>query len=314
MWYTLYLYRKDNKKKARGVKLKIAIVTDSTAYLTEAQYEEQSIYKLPLSVVIDNTAYLEEVEIGNEEFFEKITNMATLPTSSQPTTGQIITLFNELSKEYDAIISIHLSSEISGTYANVASVANMMDEISVYPFDSEISCAAQGYYVLEAARLAKNGYTVEEIFEVLANMRKTMKAYFLVDDLNHLVRGGRLSNGSAMIGSLLKIKPILFFDKKQIVVFEKIRTTKKALKRIEQLLTQDLAKDYPIVATIIHCNAQEQAAIWEAYLREKYPTVRFETSYFGPVIGTHLGEGALGMTWVEDQTRIETVLSKRQNR
>ena len=296
------------------IDLKIAIVTDSTSYLTEKQYKENSIYKLPLSVVIDNEAYLEEVEIGNEEFFEKITNMDTLPTSSQPTTGQIITLYNELAKEYDAIISIHLSSEISGTYANVASVANMMDDIAIYPYDSELSCAAQGYYVLEAARLARNGYTVEEIFQVLSQMRKTMKAYFLVDDLNHLVRGGRLSNGSALIGSLLKIKPLLFFENKQIVVFEKIRTTKKALKRIEQLLSEDLLKGYPIVATIIQCNAPEQAANWESQLRELYPTVRFETSHFGPVIGTHLGEGALGMTWVEDQTKIETVLTKQQSR
>lgn len=308
------MYTKDKNEKGVCLKLKIAIVTDSTSYLTEKQYKENSIYKLPLSVVIDNTAYLEEVEIGNEEFFEKITNMKTLPTSSQPTTGQIITLFNELAKDYDAIISIHLSSEISGTYANVASVANMMDNVAIYPYDSELSCASQGYYVLEAARLARNGYTVEEIFQVLSQMRKTMKAYFLVDDLNHLVRGGRLSNGSAMIGSLLKIKPILFFENKQIVVFEKIRTTKKALKRIEQLLAEDLLKGYPFVATIIQCNAQEQAANWESQLREKYPTVRFETSHFGPVIGTHLGEGALGMTWVEDQTKIETVLIKQQSR
>ncbi|SEL25357.1 EDD domain protein, DegV family [Carnobacterium iners] len=291
--------------------MKIAIVTDSTSYLTEKQYEQNSIYMLPLSVIMDNTAYLEEIEIGNEEFFEKITDMEALPTSSQPTTGQIITLFNELAKEYDVIISIHLSSGISGTYANIVSVGDMMKTITVYPFDSELSCAAQGYYVLEAARLAKNGYTVEEIFQVLSNMRKTIKAYFLVDDLNHLVRGGRLSNGSAVIGSLLKIKPILFFENKQIVVFEKIRTTKKALKRIEHLLAEDLSKGYPIVATIIQCNAKEQAANWEEQLREDYPTVRFETSYFGPVIGTHLGKGALGMTWVEDQTKIETILSKQ---
>ncbi|WP_051912720.1 DegV family protein [Carnobacterium funditum] len=294
--------------------MKIAIVTDSTSYLTEKQYEQHSIYKLPLSVVVDNTAYVEEVDIGNEEFFKKINSMEALPTSSQPTTGQIITLFDELAKDYDAIISIHLSSGISGTYDNVVSVATMMGNIAIYPFDSELSCAAQGYYALEAARLAENGCTVEEIFQVFSNMRKTMKAYFLVDDLNHLVRGGRLSNGSALIGSLLKIKPILFFENKQIVVFEKIRTTKKALKRIEQLLTEDLSVGYPIVATIIQCNAEEQAAIWGKQLKENYPTVRFETSYFGPVIGTHLGEGALGMTWVEDQTKIETVLIKKQSR
>lgn len=303
MWYNLYLNVEDKKKKARGVKLKIAIVTDSTAYLTKEQYEQNSIYKLPLSVVIDNTVYLEEVDIQSKEFFKKVKTMESLPTSSQPTTGQIITLFTELAEEYDAIISIHLSSGISGTYQNVVSVANMMENIAIYPFDSEISCSAQGYYVLEAARMAKAGASVEEIFQAFAEMQETMKAYFLVDDLNHLVRGGRLSNGAAMIGSLLKIKPILYFENKQIVVFEKIRTSKKALKRIENLLADDLTIGYPIVSTIIHCNAEDHAKAWKEQLETGFPDVRFELSHFGPVIGTHLGEGALGMTWVADRTK-----------
>ena len=105
-----------------------------------------------------------------------------------------------------------------------------------------------------------------------------------------------------MIGSLLKIKPILHFEDKKITVFEKIRTKKKALKRIEQLLGEDVAKGYPIVTTIIHANAEQEALAWMEDLKQQYPTLRYEISYFGPVIGTHLGEGALGMTWAEDQT------------
>lgn len=283
--------------------MKIAVVTDSTAYLTKEQYEQHSIYKLPLSVIMTNEVYLEEVDIRSTDFFEKVRGIETLPTSSQPTTGQIMSLFNELAKEYDAIISVHLSSGISGTYQNVVSVAGMMENIAVYPYDSELSCAAQGYYALEAARMAQAGASVEEIFQAFSEMRQTLKAYFLVDDLNHLVRGGRLSNGSAIIGSLLKIKPLLHFENKKIVVFEKIRTTKKALKRIEQLLAEDIAEGYPIVSTVIHGNAEAEALIWKEHLEATYPTVRFELSYFGPVIGTHLGEGSLGMTWVEDRSR-----------
>ncbi|MEG0288820.1 MAG: DegV family protein, partial [Carnobacterium sp.] len=200
--------------------MKIAVVTDSTAYLTKEQYEQYSIYKLPLSVIMTNEVYLEEVDIRSTDFFEKVRGIEALPTSSQPTTGQILSLFNELAKDYDAIISVHLSSGISGTYQNVVSVAGMMENIAVYPYDSELSCAAQGYYALEAARMAQAGASVEEIFQTFSEMRQTLKAYFLVDDLNHLVRGGRLSNGSAIIGSLLKIKPLLHFENKKIVVFE----------------------------------------------------------------------------------------------
>lgn len=258
---------------------------------------------LPLSVVVGNEVYREEVDITSEEFFEKVRNMENLPTSSQPTTGEIVTLFEQLAKDYDAVISIHLSSKISGTYQNVAGAASMVEGIQVFPYDSGISCMAQGYFALEGARMAKHGATVEGILTAFEEMQKTLRAYFMVDDLNHLVRGGRLSNGAAILGSMLKIKPILHFEDKEIVVFEKIRSSKKALKRIEGMLVEDSEKGYPIVATIIHANAEEEALKWKKHLEKTLPTVRFELSYFGPVIGTHLGEGALGMAWIEDRTR-----------
>lgn len=281
--------------------MKIAVVTDSTAYLTDEQCERYSIYRLPLSVIMENEV-IEETEISPTTFFEAVKSMETLPTSSQPPIGQASVLFNELSKTYDAVISIHLSSELSGTYNTIKSLSGIYEDFKIYPYDSGISCSAQGYFVLEAARMAKEGYTVEEIFQVFEKIQKTLQAYFVVDDLNHLVRGGRLSNGSALLGSLLKIKPILHFEDKKITVFEKIRTKKKALKRIEQLLEEDVEKGYPIVATIIHANAEKEALAWMEVLKQQYPTLRYEMSYFGPVIGTHLGEGALGLTWAEDLT------------
>lgn len=277
------------------------MVTDSTAYLTDEQCELYSIYRLPLSVIMENEV-IEETEISPTTFFEAVKSMETLPTSSQPPIGQASVLFNELSKTYDAVISIHLSSELSGTYNTIKSLSGIYEDFKIYPYDSGISCSAQGYFVLEAARMAKEGYTVEEIFQVFEKIQKTLQAYFVVDDLNHLVRGGRLSNGSALLGSLLKIKPILHFEDKKITVFEKIRTKKKALKRIEQLLEEDVEKGYPIVATIIHANAEKEALAWMEVLKQQYPTLRYEMSYFGPVIGTHLGEGALGLTWAEDLT------------
>lgn len=283
--------------------MKIAIVTDSTAYLTPQQYEENHIYRLPLSVIVDGKPLKEEVDITSEQYFDLIRDSQTLPTSSQPTIGDSEALFTELAKDYDAIISVHLSSKISGTYQSIASVAQYMDDIKIYPYDSGYSCTAQGYFALEAARLAQKGATVQEIFDVFHQMQQSLKAYFVVDDLQNLVRGGRLSNGAASIGALLKIKPILHFEDKQIVVFEKIRTQKKALKRIEDLLAEDAKKGYPIISTIIHANAEEKAVAWKNALAAKFPEVTFQISYFGPVIGTHLGEGALGMTWVENTSK-----------
>ncbi|MDN6625739.1 MAG: DegV family protein [Pisciglobus halotolerans] len=278
----------------------IAIVTDSTAYLSNEQYKENNIYRLPLSVILNGDPLKEEEEISSRAFFEQIRDRDDLPTSSQPTIGEIGRLFHQLAKEYDTIISIHLSSGISGTYQTVSSLAQTMDEVDIYPYDTQISCSAQGYFALEAAKMADKGASTLEIFKRFEEMQQTLKAFFVVDNLNHLVRGGRLSSGAASMGTLLKIKPILHFESKQIVVFEKIRTSKKALKRIESLLEEDVSKGYPILSTIIHANAEEKAVEWKEQLEKHFPSVTFKVSYFGPVIGTHLGEGALGMTWVKN--------------
>lgn len=222
----------------------------------------------------------------------------SLPTTSQPPIGELVALYEELGKSYDAVISIHLSSGISGTFSSAAAADSMVDNIDVYPFDSEISCLAQGFYALKAAELIKNGASSpEDIIKELEEMKKTVRAYFMVDDLAHLQRGGRLSSAQAFIGSLLKVKPILHFDNKVIVPFEKIRTRKKAISRIYELLDEDASKGLPMRAAVIHANREEEAAKIIEELSAKYPHVEFYNSYFGAVIGTHLGEGALGICW-----------------
>ena len=155
----------------------------------------------------------------------------------------------------------------------------------------------QGFYVLEAAKMAQEGKGPEEIIARLNEMKQSMKAYFMVDDLTNLQRGGRLSSAQAVIGSLLQVKPVLHFENKVIEPFEKIRTRKKAMKRIEQLLAEDASAGQPMEAVIIHGNCEDQAIAWKNELSAQYPNVHFTISYFGPVIGTHLGEGAVGMGW-----------------
>lgn len=195
------------------------------------------------------------------------------------------------------MISVHLSSGISGTYQAAVSAGSMIEGVDVYPFDSEISVLAQGFYVLRAADLAAEGKTPEEILQELRTMKENMNAYFMVDDLSHLARGGRLTGAQAMIGSLLQVKPLLYFKDKQIVPFEKIRTSKKAFKRMENLLKETADDAEEVKAAIIHAQREDTAKRWRDELSEKYPNVEFEISYFGPVIGTHLGEGAIGITW-----------------
>lgn len=285
--------------------MRIAIVTDSTAYLNKEEYEQDDVYLVPLSVIFKNEVYKEEVNISSDDFFEKVRESEQLPTSSQPTVGELTTLYHDLEKEYDAIISIHLSGRISGTFQNAYSVANTMKEIRVYPYDSELAAAGQAFLVRAAAKLAKEGKSVSEIIEQLDTIKKETEIYFVVDDLTNLIKGGRLSRAAGGVATALKIKPVLTFRGGEIIAYGKIRTKKKALKKIETLLEEAVRnKDYPIVATIVHAYCEDEAQAFREQLEDKFPTVRFTSSFLGPVVGVHTGEGAVGMSWTIDIERL----------
>lgn len=280
--------------------MRTAVVTDSTAYIPKELRDKWNIYMIPLQVIFGEEVYQEEVDISAVEFFSMIQNKETkLPTTSQPPIGQFVELFERLSKEYDAVISIHLSSGISGTFQGAITAGSMVPGIQVYPFDTEISCMVQGFYVLEAARLALKGEEPDAIMARLEVLKRSADAYFMADDLSHLQRGGRLTSAQALIGSLLQVKPLLHFEHKVIVPFEKIRTRKKALKRIAELLAADAAKGGEYQAVIIHANREQEALEWKAELEAELPAVEFSIGYFGAVIGTHLGEGSMGMGWMK---------------
>ncbi|WP_078378884.1 DegV family protein [Sutcliffiella halmapala] len=277
--------------------MKTAIVTDSTAYISADLRAKLDIHMIPLNVIFGNESYQEEVEIKIDQFYEQVKNSKELPSTSQPAIGEFVELYEKLAKDYDAVVSIHLSSGISGTYQGAVAAGDMVEGIDVHVFDSEISCMIQGFFVLEAAEMAAEGKGPEEIVSRLIEIKESDRAYFMVDDLSHLQRGGRLSSAQAIIGSLLQVKPVLHFVDTKIVPFEKIRTRKKAVKRIFDLFDEDASEQVAMRAVVIHGNREAEAAELKRELELKYPHVEFFLSYFGPVIGTHLGEGSLGLGW-----------------
>ncbi|MDP4085852.1 MAG: DegV family protein [Bacillota bacterium] len=278
--------------------MRTAIVTDSTAYIPLELRDKWNIHMIPLHVIFDSEVYREEIDIRANEFYEEV-KQKELPTTSQPPIGEFVELFEQLSRDYEAVITIHLSSGISGTCQGAITAGSMVDGLEVYPFDTEISCMVQGFYALEAAKLAASGEQPEAIIERLNELKKSARAYFMVDNLSHLQRGGRLSGAQAFIGSLLQVKPLLHFVDKVIVPFEKIRTRKKAMKRMAELLGEDAQSGAEYQAVIIHANREKEALEWKEELASRYPHVEFSISYFGPVIGTHLGEGAMGLGWMK---------------
>lgn len=280
---------------------KIAVVTDSTAYLPQKLIDEYGIYIVPLSVNFGEETYKEGFDMSTAEFYSYLGKAKELPTTSQPAIGDFLQLYDKLATEYDEIISIHISSGISGTLSTAFSAANMLQDITIEVIDSEISSFGLAFMVIEAAQMAKEEKSLNEIKERIEWLIKNMRGYFIVDDLSHLHRGGRLNAAEYLIGSMLKIKPIIYFLDKKLQPFEKIRTKKKAIERILELLEEDTRDNILIRCSVIHADAIAEAEDLAQRIKQNYSNVEVNISEFGPVLGTHTGPGTIGLTWYKIQ-------------
>lgn len=277
--------------------MKLAIVTDSTAFIPERVRGHKDLYIIPIPVIIDGKSYNEGIDIEPDEYYSLLNNSQEFPTTSQPALGETLAIYEELQKKgYDTVLSIHLSSGISGFLSTIHTIKDAVNGLTIIPYDSLITSMPMGHMVESALDMNDQAKTIEEILAHLTIIRDHTSAYLIVEDLNNLVRGGRLTNGAALIAGLLKIKPILTFDHGKIVLFEKIRSSKKAFKRAEEIIGQRAAEiPYPVKLYVIHANNYEVAVEEKAKLQKQYPDATIEIGHFGPVVGTHLGDKAIGL-------------------
>ncbi|TSO26293.1 DegV family protein [Lactobacillus sp. LL6] len=290
--------------------MKIALVTDSTSVLTEKEVKDNNVIVAPIPIIIGDKEYLEGVNITSAELFETQKQGAAFPKTSQPSMGDMLALFNKLHEEgYEAIITITLSSGISGFYSTLENMARNYPEYGLYPYDSKMTVRLQGYLVLAAAKMIKNGLEPQEIIAKLDSIRSTIDELFVVDDLKNLSRGGRLSNASAFIGTMLHIKPLLTFNEEgKIIAFDKIRSLKRAVAKVENIALERTSKlDYKdkLRFFVFHSNDAKQAEGIKEFIEENFPGMPIDVAEFSPVIATHLGEKSIAIAWMVDIDKID---------
>lgn len=278
--------------------MKLAIVTDSTAFLPDEIKNHPDLYVVPIAVILDGKLYNEGIDIEADDYYDLLKNSKEFPTTSQTSLGEMLSLYEDLGKKgYDTILSIHLSTGISGLLGNLYGATDAVEGVKIIPYDSKITSSPMGYMVDQALKLNDTGATLDEIIQKLDTIRDSVEVYFIVEDLNNLARGGRLTNGAALVAGLLKIKPVLTFEDGKIVLFEKIRSSKKAFTRIEDVISQHIeALNAPVKLTILHGNSLEVALEEKGKMQARYPELSIDIAHFGPVVGTHLGEKAIGFT------------------
>lgn len=289
--------------------MKIALVTDSTSVITKEEAKENNIVVVPIPIIIGNKEYLEDIDITSDQLFEMQKQGTDFPKTSQPSLGYLISLFDKLHEDgYEAIIAITLSSGISGFYHTLCNIAESNPKYNLHPIDTKMTVRLQGNLVLAAAKMIKNGVELNVILERLENIRSTINEIFVVNDLNNLSRGGRLSNAGAFIGSMLNIKPLLTFKEGNIVAFDKIHSMKRAFAKIKKLTVKDIAKlpyKDKIKLFIIDSNDSSQVEEAKEWIKQEFPEQNVSVTKFSPVIATHLGEKSFAIGWMIDIDKID---------
>ena len=276
--------------------MKLAVITDSSAFLQAETLRKEDLFVLDIPVNIDGQEYVEGVNLTAQEFYEKMASASELPKTSQPSIAKLDEILSSLKdKGYTHALGLFLSSGISGFYQNIQYMKDEYEGLTIAFPDTRITSAPLGYMVESVFKWAEQGDSFESILDKLAEQIENTSAFIMVDDLDHLVKGGRLSNGAAILGNLLSIKPILYFNDQGVIeVYEKVRTEKKATKRLVEIVKEATANgNYQI--TVIHGNAPQKAADLRQLLIDGGVATDVSIATFGSVIGTHLGEGSIAL-------------------
>ena len=276
--------------------MKLAVITDSSAFLQAETLRKEDLFVLDIPVNIDGQEYVEGVNLTAQEFYEKMARSSELPKTSQPSIAKLDEILSSLKeKGYTHVLGLFLSSGISGFHQNIQYMTDEFEGLTIAFPDTRITSAPLGFMVESVFQWSEQGDDFQSILDKLTEQIENTSAFIMVDDLDHLVKGGRLSNGAAILGNLLSIKPILYFNDQGVIeVYEKVRTEKKATKRLVEIVKEATAiGNYQI--TVIHGNAPQKAADLRQLLIDGGVATDVSIATFGSVIGTHLGEGSIAL-------------------
>lgn len=272
--------------------LKVAIVTDSTADLPPQLVKSRPITVVPLTLHFEGRSLLDGVDIRPSEFYRRLPKATTHPTTSQPAPGRFAETYSELLATYDEVVSIHISEKLSGTYASAVQGAEMTDKNRVHVIDSEVVSMSLGLITLAASQLASHGADGASVISKVTELRESVQTYFSVATLEFLRRGGRIGRASALLGSVLQVKPVLCLRDGLVTPLERVRTFDRALNRIVEL-TREMDHGKGICVIVGHADAEADA---ERVSRELEPIAEtLMIQPLGPVVGAHAGPGVVGV-------------------
>ena len=277
------------------------IVTDSGVdlLLPQEQLAELNIHVVPLVVTLDGQSYREGVDIQPEEFYRLLAETDSLPVTSQPSAGDFAETYRQLAATDPEILSIHMTSGLSGTFNSAQTGASMVPEANITLVDTKTLSAAAGWQVEAAARAAKAGWSVEQILEMLERIGAASESAYTLKELKYLIHGGRISHMKGLIASLLNIKPLIGVEKAKgtYVQLGQMRSFKAAVKGLAERITQHHAPGSALRVQVLHSHNPQGAAMLREFIDQHFDCSWLPEGPMSLVLGAHTGPSMVGVAY-----------------
>jgi len=277
---------------------KIAIITDSTAYIPSDLLRKYNIHVVPQVLIWGNETFNDGIDIKPNDFYARLEKSKIMPSTAQVTPQSFSHIFKQLLEQGNEIAAILLPPSLSGTVASAQQACEDFPDAPIAIIESNSTSMAMGLQVLAAARLAENGANLEEVKEIVNNAREQTGVVFAVNTLEFLHRGGRIGGASRYLGTALNIKPILEITGGKVQAIERVRTRKKSLLRLVELVEERVKDKHPVRLAVLHARAEEDARELQKFAESRIETEESIFSEVSPVIGTHAGPGTVGLAYM----------------
>jgi fatty acid kinase fatty acid binding subunit len=278
-----------------------AVVLDSTADFPDATERFPNFRVVPLYVRFGDESFRDYVDIQPDEFYARLQVAPQLPTTSQPTPADFLAAYEDLAPRYEHIVSLQISSTLSGTFASAQTAAEMLGDGRVRVIDSRTVSASLALLAIAVQRRLERGTTDEEIDELVARYGREHRLLFTVNTLEYLAKGGRIGRAAALAGNLLNVKPILTIRDGEVVPLKRVRGNAKAFAEFETMFAETSTDRPELKIGIAHAAAPERLEALRDMVRYVRPQAQIEiATTLGAVVGTHAGPGTVGFFWFED--------------
>ena len=283
--------------KLEGEEMSIAVVTDSAADLPSSIRKIHEVNVVPIRVLFGEDQFRDHLDLTPDEFYRKLRTSKVLPTTSQPSPADFIQLYRELLGQYERIISLHISSKLSGTYQSACLARDAVAPDRIDVIDTKSGSMGQGLITIEAACAAASGLGYEGVLGAVKNAMEATRLVFTVDSLDHLKRSGRIGKAASLLGTLLSIKPILTLGDGELTPMAKVRGSKRILPCVIECMKENV-QGTAIRVAVFHTNAHERACQWLDKIKSTFACKEAYLVQCGAVIGVHVGPSGVGVAWI----------------